>query len=149
MPWLPVCMAMGVLLFFSLLAEPPRWIGGVAVAACLGLVALAWRSLAGRMLALAALAASVGFMACQLATWRVSPMTALPRTAVILTGTVRAVDILPDGRRLVLDGVRLGAGDPVDRRLRVRIKKGDQTPVVAGDQIQVRALMRPPPRPLK
>ena len=147
MPWLPVCMAMGVLLFFWLLAEPPHWLGGVAVCACLGLVALAWRSLAGRMLALAALSASVGFMACQIATWRVSPMTALPRTAVILTGTVRAVDILPDGRRLVLDGVRLGAGDPVDRRLRVRFKKGDQTPVVAGDQIQVRALMRPPAGP--
>ncbi|MGI4801719.1 MAG: ComEC/Rec2 family competence protein [Janthinobacterium lividum] len=147
MPWLPVCMAMGVLLFFWLLAEPPRWVGGVAVGACLALVALAWRSLAGRMLALAALSASVGFMACQLATWRVSPMTPLPRTAVVLTGTVRALDILPDGRRLVLDGVRLGTGDPVDRRLRVRIKKGDQTSVVAGDQIQVRALMRPPAGP--
>ena len=29
MPWLPVCMSMGVLLFFSLLAEPPRWLGSV------------------------------------------------------------------------------------------------------------------------
>ncbi len=147
MPWLPVCIALGVLLYFSLRVDPPRWLGGAATGLSLGAAALAWRSLAGRIAAVAALAASIGFLAAQVATWRASPSVSLPRTAVILTGTVRAVDILPDGRRLVLDGVRLGGGEPVERRLRVRIKKGDQTAVVAGDAIQVRALMRPPAGP--
>ncbi|MDP9096589.1 MAG: ComEC family competence protein, partial [Pseudomonadota bacterium] len=64
-----------------------------------------------------------------------------------VSGTVLAVDVLPDGRRLVLDRVRLGTGEPIARRVRVRFKKGDQTAVVAGDVIEVRALMRPPAGP--
>lgn len=147
MPWIPVCMALGVLLFFWLRADPPRWAGGVAVGLCSAATALAWRSLGGRMAAVAAVAAACGFLAAQTATWRALPGAELPRTAVIVTGTVRAVDILPDGRRLVLDGVRLGESDPIVRRLRVRFKKGDQTAVVAGDVVRVRALMRPPAGP--
>ena len=147
MPWLPVCMAMGVLLFFWLRTDPPGWTGSAAVGLCAGLAALGWRSFAGRLAAVAALAAAVGFLVAQVATWRALPRAELPRTAVIVSGTVRAVDILPDGRRLVLDGVRLGESEPIARRLRVRFKKGDQTAVVAGDIVRVRALMRPPAGP--
>ena len=147
MPWLPVCMAMGVLLFFALRRDPPAWSGASAAGLSAVLTALAWRSLWGRLAALGLLAAALGFLSAQLTTWRALPLAELPRTAVIVTGTVRAVDILPDGRRLVLDGVRLGGGEPVERRLRVRFKKGDQTTVVAGDVVQVRALMRPPASP--
>ena len=147
MPWLPVCMACGVAFYFALRVEPPAWAGAVAGALSLGGAALAWRSLAGRLATLGLLAASLGFFSAQMATGRALPPAALPRTAVILSGTVRAVDILPDGRRLVLDGVRLGDGEPLERRLRVRFKKGDRTEVVAGDIVRVRALMRPPSSP--
>ena len=147
MPWLPVCMAMGVLLFFVLRADPPAWSGAASTGLCVVLVALAWRSAWGRIAALGLLAAALGFLSAQLATRRALPLATLPRTAVIVSGTVRAVDILPDGRRLVLDGVRLGGGEPIERRLRVRFKKGDQTAVVAGDEVAVRALMRPPAGP--
>ncbi len=147
MPWLPVCMAMGVLLFFMLRGNPPPWSGPAASGLTIGLAALAWRSAWGRLAGLGLLAAALGFLSAQLATRRALPLADLPRTAVIVSGTVRAVDILPDGRRLVLDGVRLGGGEPIERRLRVRFKKGDQTAVVAGDVVQVRALMRPPASP--
>ncbi len=147
MPWLPVCMAMGVLLFFALRGDPPAWSGAAAAGLSVGLAALAWRSAWGRIASLGLLAAALGFLSAQLATRRALPLADLPRTAVIVSGTVRAVDILPDGRRLVLDGVRLGDGNPIERRLRVRVKKGDLTAVVAGDVVQVRALMRPPASP--
>ena len=147
MPWLPVCAVLGVALFFVLRADPPGWAGAAASGLSLALTALAWRSLYGRLTGLALLAASAGFLSAQLASWRALPLAELPRTAVIVGGTVRAVDVLPDGRRLVLDGVRLGGAEPIARRLRVRMKRGDQTVVVAGDEIQVRALMRPPGGP--
>ena len=147
MPWLAVCMAMGVLLFFVLRADPPPWSGAAAAGLSVVLAALAWRSAWGRIAALGLVAAALGFLSAQLATRRALPLAELPRTAVIVSGTVRAVDILPDGRRLVLEGVRLGGDEPIARRLRVRVKKGDQTAVIAGDVVQVRALMRPPAPP--
>ena len=147
MPWLPVCMALGVALFFVLRADPPIWTGVAASGLSLGLTALAWQSLGGRMAGFGLLAASLGFLSAQTATWRALPLLEVPRTAVLVSGTVRAVDILPDGRRLVLDGARLGDGDAIPRRLRVRVKRGDTTEVVAGDEVQIRALMRAPAGP--
>lgn len=147
MPWLPVCMAMGVALFFWLRVNPPAWSGASASGLGMLLVALTWRSAWGRITALTVLLASLGFLSAQWASWRALPLVDMPRTAAVVSGTVRAVDVLPDGRRLVLDNARLGGGETQARRLRVRIKRGDLTPVVAGDIVQVRALMRPPSGP--
>jgi len=146
-PWLSLFMAAGVVLYFALTAEPPVWAGAVVSAAGLALLILLWRVWAGRLGAAALLAAGLGVLSAQSATWRAKPPVELPRKAVVLTATVRAVDVLPDGRRLVLDGVRLGEGEPIERRVRVRMKRGDAQPVVAGDVVQVRALMRPPSPP--
>jgi competence protein ComEC len=62
----------------------------------------------------------------------------------VLTGTVRSVEALPDGRRIALDGVRLDDGDPLPRWLRLRLKKGDDQLLAAGDTVRLRALLRPP-----
>ena len=146
-PWLPVCMGAGVVLYFGLATEPQWWIGPAAAALSLLLCILGWRSFPARASALAILAASLGFLSAQAANWRALPTASLPSKAVIMTGTVRGVDMLPDGRRLVLEQVRLGDADPLARRLRVRMKRGDNTPVAAGDQVQVRAVMRAPALP--
>ena len=60
--------------------------------------------------------------------------------------------MLPDARRLVLDDVKLGdvklgEGEALPRRVRVRMKRGDETAVAAGDVVRVRAVMRAPPAP--
>ena len=146
-PCLPVFMASGVVAYFALRVEPPWWVGGAAVLLCALLALLGWRNQYGRAGALATIAMSLGFLSSQAAVWRAAPLVELPRKAVILTGIVRAVDILPDARRLVLDDVRLGDGDPLPRRLRVRMKRGDATPLQAGDVVRMRALMRPPAPP--
>ena len=151
-PWLPVFMGGGVVLYFALAEEPSRWAGLAAalffVAACIP----AWRYPLPRAAALAGLAAALGFLSAQGATWRALPIEALPSRAVVMTGLVRGVDTLPDGRRLVLDGVRTteasgAAGGPLARKVRVRMKRGDLTEVSAGDRVQVRAVMRPPAMP--
>ena len=146
-PWLPVFMAAGVVLYFGLRSEPAAWVGAAASTSSLAALVLAWRSTVGRMAGAASLAMALGFLSAQSATWRAPPPLDLPRIAIVMTGTVRAVDVLPDGRRLVLDGVRIAEGDALARRLRVRMKRGDATDVVAGDVVQVRALMRPPAPP--
>ncbi len=89
-------MASGVVLYFCLKAEPPLWVGPAAAAAGIAALVVGWWSFAGRLGSAAALALALGFLSAQMATWRALPRLELPRTAVIMTGTVRAVDVLPD-----------------------------------------------------
>ena len=146
-PWLPVCMGVGVLLYFALPREPVGWGGIASVLLCAGACAAGWRRFPTRAAALAGLAAALGFLAGQAATWRAKPVIELPRTAVIMTAVVRGVDVLPGGRRLVLEGARVGEAAPLERLVRVRLKRGDMTAVEAGDLVRVRAVMRPPSPP--
>ena len=146
-PWLAAAMIAGAGSYFALRAEPQGWIGGAAVLGASALCAVTWRSLA-RGAGLLVLAAALGFAAGPVASWRALPVVDLPSRAVVLTAAVRGVDALPDGRRLVLRDVRLAPGEPALARIvRVRAKRGDATPVVAGDRIEVRALLRAPAPP--
>jgi len=147
-PWLPVFMGAGVVTYFSLRAEPPPWAGtAAAVPASLAAV-LVWRWRPARSVLLCVAAASVGFSAGQFAMARAPPFDALPRTATVLTGVVRGVEALPEGRRLTLEEVRLDAAEtPLKRRLHVRLRANDATEFGAGDTIRVRALVRPPAPP--
>jgi competence protein ComEC len=73
---------------------------------------------------------------------------AVPATAVQLQGIVQSVELLPEGRRVLLAEVRLGAGAPVEaRRVRVRLRADDAARPQPGDALSVRALLRPPPPP--
>jgi competence protein ComEC len=145
--WLPVALGAGVLLYFQLTGEPPLWIGLALIAASLALCILAWRSFASRAAALALLAGSIGFAAGQAATWRALPIENLPRTAVILTGTIRGVEITPEGRRLTIAGAAWPGQPPLVRRIRIRLPETDSTELAAGDTIRVRALLRAPANP--
>jgi competence protein ComEC len=145
--WLPVFMGAGVATYYGLRTEPPLWLGitvaGPAVTAC-GLLA---RQPVARALVMALAAAAVGFTAAQFATARAPPQPALPRTATILTGKVRSVEELPEGRRIALEAVQPDGGEPLKRWLRVRLKRGDTQEVATGDTVRVRALVRPPMPP--
>jgi competence protein ComEC len=92
-------------------------------------------------------AAGIGFAAAQLATARAPPAELLPTHATVLTGIVRSVEALPEGRRITLDSARLGDVPPVTRWLRVRLRRGDQQEIATGDTVRVRALLRPPAPP--
>ena len=146
--WLPVCMGAGVVAYFAQAVEPHWAVGALASLAALLACVAAWRSMAGRAMALCALAAALGFGAGQAATGRAWPVEPLPTRAVVLSGLVRGVEQLPDGRRVTLDGVRLAADQPpLARSIRVRLRRGDAIAVAAGDTLRVRALLRPPAPP--
>ncbi len=143
--WLPVFMGAGVLLYFDLRVEPPAWAGLVlAVAAALA----AWLARGWTRAALLPLAAAAaGFAAGQVATLRALPVEALPQRAVILTGQVAGVEILPEGRRVTVQAAHLSDGPTLRRRIRVRLRANDQAVLGTGDTVRVRALLRPPSGP--
>jgi len=145
-PWLPVWMGVGVLAYFAQTTEPPAW-AGAAVSAAAALVTLAARRrIVARAVTLCALFAALGFCSAQMATWRALPIDLLPRNATMLAGVVRSVEALPEGRRVTLDQVQL-PGQELARRIRVKLKAGDQTALAAGDLVRLRAMLRPPAGP--
>jgi competence protein ComEC len=141
--WLPVFMGSGVLSYYALRAEPPLWAGPAAVAVAL---CVAWRF---RGLSAPFLAAAIGFAASQFATARAPPLeTGLPTHAVAIEGKVRAVELLPQGRRITVEAVRLdNAGEKLHRTVRVRLRKTDQGPATTGDTVRLRAVIRTPAPP--
>ncbi len=147
-PWLSVCMGLGVVAYFDLPAEPNGWAGVAAVLVALLACVAGWRAPVMRAVALAGLAAALGFLSGQAATARALPIEPLPTRAVVLTGVVRGVDLLPEGRRVTLAEVRLEPDKPpLARLIRVRLHRADLAPLGAGDRIRVRSLIRPPSSP--
>jgi competence protein ComEC len=145
--WLPVAMGAGILGYFGLSVEPgPGWL------------ALPWPflvlclSLRGRAPVLAAAlalagAAALGFATAILHARNAPPVPDLPRTATVVTGRVEAVDLLPEGRRVLLDAPRLDDGSPLSRQIRIRLRANDPARPAPGDRISIRALVRPPMPP--
>jgi competence protein ComEC len=145
--WLPVFMGTGVLCYFALRSEPPLWLGMAVATPAICSALLLKCHVPPRAAVMAVAAAAVGFTASQLATVRAPQWALLPTRATILTGVVRSVEALPDGRRIALESVRLDGGDPLQRWLRLRLRNGDAQEIGAGDMVRLRALVRPPMPP--
>ena len=146
-PWLAVAMAVGIAGYFALPDEPGaawRWL---ALAAPLPALLLARRHPMAAWLAALPAAAVLG---AGIAMWHTAmrpPMPELPRGATVISGMVRQVHVLPEGRRVTLEAPSLDGGAALERRLRVRLRNEDAARPQPGDRIAVRALVRPPAPP--
>jgi competence protein ComEC len=145
--WLPVALGGGVVAYFVPLAEPPAWLGAALLGLAAALLALCWRAPQLRLPAGLVLAASLGFADIQHRAASAPPVPELSSRAVLLDARVVAVEPLPEGRRLVLEGAAWDGHAPLARTIRLRLRANDATPVAAGDRITVRALLRPPAAP--
>src|SRR5579884_1981368 len=145
--WLPVFLGAGDALYFALRTEPPAWLGFAGFAVTLA----AWLLLSAHSLARAPFAccaaAAMGFASAQYAAIRAPPFPTLPTRAAVLIGTVRAVEALPNGRRISLAEPRIEDGPALVRSVRIRLRNDDLAPVESGDLVRLRALVRPPPPP--
>ncbi len=145
--WLPVAMAGGVVAYFQGLTEPWPWLGAsvFTVFSILLMLARRWRvpAAAGALLA----AGALGFASAQFATGRAAPLIEVPTHATIVTGTIRAVERLPAGRRVVLDNPRFDASEVQPRAVRIRLKPADTAELATGDHLRVRALLTRPQPP--
>ena len=145
--WLPVAMTAGVLLYFELAEEPAWWVG-VVVLALAGVGARAFRRRRSWCFGIALVAAGgLGFGSAQFATERAAGSIEVPSRATFVSGTVRAVEVLPAGRRVVVTRPRFDDGPELARALRIRLRAGDATPLAAGDVVRVRAMIQRPSPP--
>ena len=145
---LPVAMGAAILLYFTLPAEPPLWLGGAALGVSAAALALGWRHLYLRFLAALALAASLGFARAEWRTAAEPPMAFIPTGVIKLSGTVARIEFMPQGgARLTLAAPRLDGGPPLPRRVRIKLRAGDPAPLRAGEGVQCYAMLFAPDRP--
>jgi competence protein ComEC len=144
--WLPVCMGLGVILFFLADGVPSPW---PALGAALACLALAWRR-RDRLLMPAACVATgfvfLGFAAMALRT-QLAAAPVLDRPVFArLTAFVETVDAGPNGGRMVLVVTRFDTTFPVvnPRRLRATFKGAGPR---AGDHVAGQVRLMPPPQP--
>ncbi len=148
--WLPVMLALGVALYFSLSDEPP-WYAGPVV--CAALIAAAWlfrRRGHGLLVLLALIAVAVGFWAAQDRAARVAaPVIAGRMGPVYLTGTIADIETRAKGLRISLQDSR------IERRpnwrapylVRLTLRKVAEPPLAVGDRVRLRAVLMPPAGP--
>lgn len=147
-PWLAVAMGFGVAGYLALRAEPSPWSAAAApLLLAMALVLARWNAHAAWLVGLAA-AAALGFASALLHARAADPPLSPPTRAVLLSGIVQDVDLLPEGRRVTLAEVRFGPDEaPQPRAIRLRLRAGDPARPAPGDGLSVRALVRPPSAP--
>jgi competence protein ComEC len=148
--WAPVLMGTGIALYFGLPIEPEPWIGLVAVAACLVGLAGARAHPDWSALLVAIMACCAGFSAAQLRTAMVAaPMLADDIGRAVVSGRIDEVNLLPEGRRIVLRDVVIAGLDPskTPEAVRVRIM-GTGPDLRPGARVSLRADLGSPSAPV-
>ena len=138
----------GAAIYMTLPSEPALWPTVSAVLALLVLAVFGWRIERVRWPLLWFFALELGFLWCLLRTgWVDAPRLERERAGEVsgIAAWIEASDKRP---RLELRVVRFEARGKVTRlkRARVRLAKGARSAI--GDRVRVRAIMRPPPRPV-
>jgi competence protein ComEC len=142
----PVAMGAGIVLYFALPTEPAWWIGATVALSALAAAVLLRALPLPRLILVLLAAAGFGFACGQARTASLPPLAEVPTRAVIVTATVEAVEVLPEGRRARLGNVSLGE-EGFGRDVRIRLRDNDAAALSPGDRVRVRALLRPPAPP--
>ncbi|MFO7856702.1 MAG: ComEC/Rec2 family competence protein [Paracoccaceae bacterium] len=153
--WLPVCLGLGIQLYFLLPAEPSGWILAAAVALPAGL--LPWAALRGlgrvNLLLVAVAFAAAGFAAAAARTHLAAAPILAERVDATVEGRIAEISRSRTDRRRVelVDPVIYGlpAGE-TPRRVRVTLLEGDfARDVTVGERITVFARLGPPGAPVE
>ncbi len=147
--WAPVGVGSGIVLYFSLHAEPPGWLGALALGVALVGFALGRERPGVLAFALVGATASTGFAAAQLRTWsQTAPVLQRDLGIVTLSGRLITTESMPEGVRLTLGEVKVERLAPEATPDRVRIRlRARFTPPAAGSIIRLKAMLHPPPPP--
>ena len=148
--WLPVLLAVGVALYFSLPTEPPWYLGPVITGV---LICTAWalrRHGYLLLVLLALLAMGVGFWAAQDRSARVAgPIQDGRLGPVGLTGTITNIETRPYGLRLTLSGSEIAKRPAwqAPRLVRLTLRGSQEPALTVGDRVGLRAVLMPPAGP--
>jgi competence protein ComEC len=148
--WLPVAVAAGVLVYFSLSWEPSLWIApvGLALASVVAVLGFHRSSLVVAMAAAIA-AASIGFGLAKLRTIAAAAPVLESRVGpATVSGVVVAVEPWQNGARVILAQPHISriAPDKTPERVRIRLTRHTPTPVI-GQTVKLRAMLMPPTPP--
>lgn len=149
--WLPVLIAAGIGVYFSLSAEPMPWLGLVALAGIAALC-LAFRHAAGSGAYLGLVmigAVAAGFAAAQVRTSMVeAPVVGERVGPAPIFGRIVKAERLGKGRRVTLDQVETDRLLPDETPARVRIRlNGKQPELAPGDRVRIYGVLSPPSAP--
>ncbi len=148
--WLPVALGIGIAVYFSRAAEPTLWVAVALPAMAIGLAAASRKGGLLHGVALALLAATIGFSVAKLRTeWTRAPVLPFEMHRANVEGIVELIEPRPGrGERITLrvtDFKGLASAQRPERiRVRVMIKREGLKP---GDAVRLRASLRPPSVP--
>lgn len=148
-PWLPVCLGVGIAVYFVLDVEPGPWPALTGMTVSIAMLALGLRKPALRAPGLALLCLASGFAVAQWRTFSVAAPVLLREIGpVMLSGEVLASEARPVGFRLTLRPEHgLGREQVRLERVRITVRGGDRPR--AGDRVRVLAKLMPPSPPLR
>lgn len=152
-PWVPILLACGIGLYFSVRFEPDQTLIALAIGLAGALTLAAWKSdatIAPLLWALALILAG-GAIASLRAHWVAGPVLGW-RYYGPVEGRVIAIDrSASDAVRLTLDGVILRniAPNRTPHRVRVSLHGDEETMILAGTRIAVTAHLSPPSGPVE
>lgn len=146
--WAPVAIGLGIGVYFALPVEPQWWIGPVVATLGVVVIPLSRRSAAGLWLAVAAAFGGLGF---GVVAWRANDLAApvLERRVgpVSVEGEIVAIEIRAEGRRVLLESLRIVGITDAATPHRARISARSGLKLRPGDRIKLRAVLQPPPAP--
>lgn len=151
--WLPVFLSVGIGIYFALPWEPLAY-AGMAAAALLAALVYVFRHWPGlQLLLIGLMLIATGFSAVQWRSFtRDAPLIVTRLGPVNITGQLIALERQDDGVRYLIapDTIdRLRPGQiPARIRLRLSGKARADANLVAGDRVQLRAVLMPPPGPV-
>lgn len=151
--WLPLPVALGIALYFSMPAEPPLMAGVTVLVFLAALCAPFHQNKAFMYGWTIVFMLALGFAAGQVRTWMVAgPVLEKKAFGVILQGRVTEVTALQKGLRVVLDNLSLEDGDMkgqmLPKQARIKLKGNDSAKPVAGDTIRLKTVLMPLPPPM-
>jgi len=148
--WVPVGLAIGIAIYFSLTIEPPLRLALGLVGAALGLLYLVRKRPAAALVATGGLVIALGFAAAGLrATMVAAPVLERPIARATVIGRIASIAARADGQRLVIERPRIAGLEPRATPKRLRINLRPAVPaLVPGDWVRLHAGLEPPPRPV-
>ncbi|HYP62723.1 MAG TPA: ComEC/Rec2 family competence protein [Acidocella sp.] len=144
---LPIATGAAILVYFTLPAEPPLWLGFSLLTLALAALAAGWRHPYWRFVAILLLAASLGFARAQWRTASEPPLLIIPTGPVAVSGTISRIEHLPGASRITLIQAQLDAGPALRRAIRLKLRADDMLPLQAGEGVRSYALLFGPERP--
>ncbi|WP_170523592.1 ComEC/Rec2 family competence protein [Ruegeria arenilitoris] len=152
LPWSPVCLAIGIGLYFAIRFEPDaRIYSGLSGLALLAIWASRRMSSAWAPLAIGGALVAVGFILAGARAHMVAEPVLKWRYYGPVEGRVVALDrSASDALRVTLDQVRIGdvPSDQAPRRIRLSLH-GDHVPIVPGQRVMTTAHLSPPQGPVE